>query len=272
MLWHVWLPVEAVAGPPNESTKPGGFEERDVQFMQAAPYSDASNITRHFGLRVDMPEYSITNESFRLLIPRAYSPPERPGLLVWISANDEPSIPADWKVELERHEMLFVSAHYSGNLRHPLDRFRLALDATCNICRQYAIDRRHIYIAGFSGGARIASMLGVAYADVFTGTLCICGVNFYRDVLIDKGKYYPATFTPDPSVLLFGKQSSRFVLLTCEHDENRQNTQNTFNAFKREGFRHVVCFEVPGMSHVMPAGKTLGEALDYLRQGQVSVR
>ena len=271
MVWPVWLTVGDAAEPPGDFTNRAGFEERDIQFTQAAPYSDVTNLVRHFGFRVDMPEYSITNESFRLFTPRAASTHERRGLLVWISPSDEPLIPADWKGELERREILFVSAHHSGNLRHPLDRFRLALDATCNICRQYAVDRRCIYIAGFSGGARIASMLGVAYADVFTGTVCICGVNFYKDVAVAKGRYYPATFVPDPSVLLLGKQSSRFVLLTGEHDENRENTQSTFNEFKREGFRHVVCFEVPGMSHAMPPGKTLGEALDYLRH-EVSVR
>jgi predicted esterase len=148
----------------------------------------------------------------------------------------------------------------------------LALDATCNMCRQYKVDRRRIYVAGFSGGARIASMLGVAYADVFTGTLCICGVNFYKDLIVDKGRYYPATFAPDPSVLLLGKQNSRFVLVTGEHDENRENTRSALSAFKREGFRQVVCFEVPGMSHAMAPGKTLGAALDYLRNAQVSVR
>ena len=265
ILWPIWLPVEAIGGPPGESAKAGGFEERDVVFTQTAPYSDATNIARHFGFRVDMPEYSITNESFHVLIPRGYSPDEKRGLVVWISANDEPIIPADWEEELENRGLLFVSAHHSGNLRQPLDRFRLALDATCNMCRQYKIDRRHIYVAGFSGGARIASMLGVAYADVFAGTLCICGVNFYKDVVMDNGKkYYPSTFAPDPGVLLQGKQSSRFVLVTGEHDENRENTQATFRAFKRQGFQHVGCFEVPGMRHAMPARKILAEALDYL--------
>src|SRR5215831_5697318 len=90
MFCPVWLPVEAIAGPAEESKTPSGFEERDVQFTQAAPYSDATSITRHFGFRVDMPEYSITNESFRLLIPRSNATPESRGLLVWISANDEP--------------------------------------------------------------------------------------------------------------------------------------------------------------------------------------
>lgn len=267
MLWSAWLPLEASAGQSNDSANPDRLEERTLQFTQAAPYSDATNLTRHFGFRVEMPDYAITNESFRLLIPRAYSPQENWGLLVWISANDEPSIPGDWEVELETHRLLFVGARHSGNPRHPLDRFRLALDATCNICRRYKIDRRRINIAGFSGGARIASMLGMAYADVFTGTLCICGVNFYKAVPVGKGQYYPATFVPDPGVLLSGRQSSRFVLLTGEHDENRESIQSTFNEFKREGFRHVVYLEVPGMNHAMPPKDKFGEALDFLEKG-----
>ena len=50
-----------------------------------------------------MPDYSIANESFRLLIPRASSSQESWGLLVWISASDEPIIPSDWEAELQKH-------------------------------------------------------------------------------------------------------------------------------------------------------------------------
>jgi predicted esterase len=267
-LWSVWLQVKAVASPPDDSTNAARVDQRDLQFTQVAPYSDGTDITRHFGYRVDMPEYNLTNESFRLLVPRAYSTNGSWGLLVWISASDEPIIPADWERELEGRGLLLVSARHSGNQRHPLDRFRLALDATCNICRSYKVDRRRIYVAGFSGGARIASMLGVAYADVFTGTVCICGVNFYKDVIVGKDQYYPATFVPDPGVLLLGKRSGRFVLFTGEHDENLENTRSAFREFKREGFRQVVCFEVPGMSHAMPTGKMFGKALDYLATGK----
>lgn len=180
---------------------------RDVRFNQSAPYSDETNITRHFGYKVELPKYEVTNEVFEIRIPEALSTNESSGLLVWISPNDSPSIPGEWDEELQKHRLLFVSAHRSGNSRHPVDRFRLALDAVCNMCRRYKVDRQRIYIGGFSGGARIASMLGVGFADIFTGTLCFCGVNFYTDVPAADGKYYPATFTPDPGVLLQGKRN-----------------------------------------------------------------
>src|SRR5215510_12516311 len=97
MLGTVWLPVKTAAEPPDAPASAADFEERDVQFTQAAPYSDEPNIARHFGYRVGMPDYCLTNESFRLLIPRSYPTRGSWGLLAWISANDEPIIPSDWK-------------------------------------------------------------------------------------------------------------------------------------------------------------------------------
>jgi predicted esterase len=239
--------------------------QMDQQFTQVAPYSDATNITKHFGFTVPLPEYAITNESFQLKVPKALGTNESWGLLVWISPSDEPSLPAAWDLELAEHHLLFVSPRRSGNARHPLDRFRLALDATCNMCRRYPVDRKRIYIGGFSGGSRIASMLGVAYADVYTGTLCVSGVNFYKDILAAGGQYYPATFTPNPGVLPLGKRGGRFVLLTGQHDENRANTERiSTQGFKREGFRNVLYIEAPGLGHEMPPAATLGSALDYL--------
>jgi hypothetical protein len=254
-----------VNAEPEDTTDSAGPEQRDLQFTQGAPYSNGTNLTRHFGYTVELPAYDITNEFFRVVIPGTYSTNGSWGLLVWVSPNDDPVIPQDWKEELKNRELLFVSARSSGNRRHPLDRFRLALDATCNLCRRYRVDRKRIYVGGFSGGARMASMLGVAYADIFTGTLCVCGVNFYTDVAVAGGKYYPATFVPDPGVLLLGKRNGRFVLLTGEYDENRENTKTLWvSGFKREGFRNVLYLEVPGMSHAMPDVKVLRQTLDYL--------
>lgn len=244
----------------------------DQQFTQSAPYSDATNITKHFGYTVPLPAYTITNELFQLRVPEVTTTNQSLGLLVWISPADDPSIPTDWERVLSKHQLLFISPRKCGNLRHPLDRFRLALDATCNMTRRYRVDRKRIYVGGFSGGARIASMLGVAYGDIFTGTLCFSGVNFYTDVAATNGQYYPATFTPNPGVLLQAKRSGRFVLQSGEHDENRENTQRiATNGFKKEGFRNVLSLEIPGLSHEMPSAATLAAALDYLADNSYKI-
>jgi predicted esterase len=256
----------ANSSPADEAlTNPPGPDPQEVQFFDRAPYSDATNIARHLGYTVELPPYSLTNETFRVVVPPGSSTNATWGLLVWISPNDKSTFPSDWQSELSKRGVLFVSALHSGNSRHPLDRFRLALDATCNVCRRYNVDRRRVYVGGFSGGARMASMLGVGYGDIFTGTLCVCGVNFYTDLPISGGKFYPGTFVPDPGALLRAKRSGRFVLLTGEQDQNRENTKSaSMHGFKREGFRHVLYLEVPGMGHAMPNAQVFAQALDYL--------
>jgi predicted esterase len=267
ILIMLWSPGRAATLPEVTESKrnESGPGTQEVRFVDSAPYSDATNIARHLGYTVELPAYAVTNESFRVLVPRATPTNGSWGLLVWISPNDGSGIPADWQTELSNHGLLFVSALHSGNSRHPLDRFRLALDATCNMCRRYNVDRRRIYVGGFSGGARMASMLGVGYGDIFTGTLCVCGVNFYTSLPISGGKFYPGTYVPDPGVLLRAKRNGRFVLLTGENDENRENTKSAnATGFKREGFRHVLYLEVPAMGHEMPDGKVLARAIEYL--------
>jgi len=241
---------------------------RFLQFTQSAPYATADEAKRRLGFKNTPPNYEISKESFRVIVPENSSTNSTWGLLVWISPSDEVRIPSDWVPEMERHRLLLVGALNSGNNRDAMDRARLALDATANTCRQYKIDRRRIYIAGFSGGARMASMIGVAWPDVFTGTLCVCGVNFYREVKTAAGGYYAAAYTADPRYLSMAKMARRFVLLTGENDMNRENTKILMeNGFLQDRFSQVIYLEVPGMKHAIPSAVELNTALVYLDTG-----
>ena len=241
---------------------------REVQFSQSAPYATGAEVRRRFGFSDAPPEYAIAKEKFRLVVPETYSTNSAWGLLVWISPADSPQIPPDWEAELAAQGFILVGAYNSGNNRNAMDRIRLALDATCNVCRQFKIDRPRIYVGGLSGGARMASLLGVGYADIFTGTFCVCGVSFYQDVPAGPGQVYPAHYAPYPRVLPLAKRSGRFVLLTGEHDFNRDNTKAVFEkGFRLNGFSRVTYLEVPGMGHAMPGAAKLKSALEYLAGG-----
>ena len=117
----------------------------------------------------------------------------------------------------------------------------------------------------------MASMIGVAWPDVFTGTFCVCGANFYRDVESAAGGYYGAAYTPDPRYLPLAKRARRFVLLTGEHDMNRENTKILMEkGFLQDGFSQVLYLELPGMKHTIPGAVDLNTALDYLDTGKKS--
>jgi len=240
-------------------------DTNSVQFSQPAPYASDADISRRFGYRIALPDYDITKEKFRLIVPAAYSTNSVWGLLVWLSPGDDAYVAPEWQEELANHRLILVSPYKAGNDRHPVDRMRLALDATCNIYKQFRIDRKRIVVGGFSGGARIASMIGVAYGDMFPGTLCICGVNFYKHVPAASGEFYLSSYMPTVAALLTAQKSARFVLLTGENDPNLDNLKSVYErGFKREGFMNVLYLEVPGMNHALPEPKVLARALDYL--------
>ena len=240
-------------------------ETNVVQFKVSAPYSSEDEIGHRFGFRPPLPEYNVTQEKFRLVVPPNYNTNTPSGLLVWLSPGDDAYMPADWEEELAQHNIILVAPFNVGNERHPIDRLRLACDATSNVCRRFRIDRKRIYIGGFSGGARLACMLGIACADIFSGALCVCGVNFYLHVPAGGNQYYPASFNPSADILHSARRFGKYVLITGEADPGRDSVRTVAqNGFLRDGFKKVLFIDVPGMQHAMPGTGPLKQALAFL--------
>ncbi|HEV3027823.1 MAG TPA: hypothetical protein VG457_09640, partial [Planctomycetota bacterium] len=119
---------------------------------------------------------------------------------------------------------------------------------------------------GFSGGGRIASILAVAYADLFPGGIPFCGANFYLNIPSGEGnKVWPAMYTPAADTLRIAKSTARYVLVTGEKDMNLKNTRSVYDlGFKKEGFKHAMVLEVPGMGHTPPPAEWFDKGLDFL--------
>jgi predicted esterase len=262
LIWALFLAWKCAAAWAEDSAAAGWSE---VEFERGAPYGSSTELMRHLGHRLAVPEYDLHQEKFRVFLPDCYSTNGDWGLLVWISPSDEPRVPASWEAELIKHQLLLISARKAGNSRHAIQRCQLALDAVCNMCQRYRLNPKRLYIAGFSGGGRIASIMGVAYADLFSGTVSICGADFFQGVPSPSGGFYPPTYKPDPGVLLRAKRYSRFVIITGEKDMNRDNAKSTAElGFRRSGFKHTEYLEVPGMGHTLPPALVLGRALQFL--------
>jgi predicted esterase len=190
-------------------------------------------------------------------------------VFIWISPGETPAIPAEWEQVLAARKLLFVGAFKAGNPRNIFDRIRLAVAANTGMRERFNVDARRVYVSGFSGGARVASMLGVAYADMFTGALPFMGVNFYEDVALGDGKTQGADFIPDAEVLAIAKKSCRYALVTGEKDFNRAGTKAVFEqGYRKEKFANVLYLEAPGIGHAMPPVTWLEHGLDFLDSGK----
>lgn len=243
-------------------------ETNVVQFTQPAPYTTGEEIGHRFGFAVVPPDYDLSQEHFRIEIPSAQETNRVRGLFVWISPGDDGSFPPIWQEELVKHNLILLAPLQTGDQRHPIDRLRVALDGTCNVCRKYRIDRRRIYVAGYAGGARMASMLGIACGDIFTGTLCICGVNFHLNVPVDGIQYYPGSFYPNPEIVQSARTRGRFVLITGEGDPESDKIKAVADlGFRCDRFKNVTLLQVPGIGQTTPEAATLDHALALLEAG-----
>ena len=178
---------------------------------------------------------------------------------------------------LDAHKLIWIGANHIGNDRASgAVRAWRSTPGTTSSSATRSIPR--IYVAGMSGGSKIASLVGVAYPDVFAGGIYCCGTSFYRDIeapsptgehLADnQHRVYPRAFYPPPLKLLtMAKQISRHVLLTGEHDMNRDSTQAIYEkGFKLDGFKHATYLEVPAMGHQLPPAEWFQKAVEAVDQ------
>lgn len=236
-----------------------------LRFSQPAQQSDPVELKFRLHSVENPQPFKIAGETFDLFVPESYDGEKAHGLFIWISPGNRHGIPKAWEALFAKHRLIVVSARNSGNKRAIFDRMRMAVDANHNLRQRFRIDGRRVYVSGFSGGGRVASMLGVAYADMFSGAIPCMGVNFYRPVTDAKQRRYGESYIPDDQVLGLAKRFCRFVLVTGSKDFNRDNTLAVFrDGFQAEKFAFAKYLEVPDHAHRPPPAAWMDKALDLI--------
>src|SRR5688572_27229626 len=213
---------------------------------------------------------TIADPTYELYVPKDYHHGRMLGLIVWINAGDSGAVPrAEWKSVLDKHHLIWVGPNDVGNNRDTLWRHYMATEAVRQARLRYTVDDERVYVAGFSGGGRIASHVAVVNADTFTGGVFVAGCDFWRDIPVDpkqpRGKHYRGFWQKqDGKILRIAKTTSRFVLLTGETDFNRANTYAVHDAYKKDQYKHATLLDVPGMAHTVPDAGWFDKAIAAL--------
>jgi hypothetical protein len=175
---------------------------------------------------------------------------------------------------LDQRKFLYIAAQGAGNDQYGSRRLGLAVLGALEMMKHYRIDPNRVYSAGFSGGARMAGMLGFFQADLFHGTIQNCGADFYKPVPVQAatsstdtaGKPYGLFDATADEIV--GARGVRFALITGSRDFRHGNILDIFNGgFAAEGFKAKL-FDVPGMPHDTADAQTLSAALDFIEQTQ----
>lgn len=192
--------------------------------------------------------------SWQLYLPDSVSD-KRPGVLVFVSPTRSGRANPRWHAVLDRHNVIYIGADKSGNGTPVRQRVVLAVWALEALRQRHAYDPERVYVAGWSGGGRVASLIATKFPSLFDGALYICGVDFWKD---------PAKLD------MHRIRDNRYVFLTGEQDFNRLETKRIYRRYQRAGVRNVKLLDILGMRHQNAAPADLDEALGFLDGQEVS--
>lgn len=187
--------------------------------------------------------------SWEVYVPKNYSTENPPGLLVYISPRNSGELPIEWQELMDNNNLIWVGANESGNKIDTFKRMTYALFATNMIGKQYSVDASRIYLSGFSGGGRVASLLAADYPQIFKGAIYNSGVNKWGNMTDEK---------------LALMQSNRYVFIAGREDFNLNDTKKIYRVYKKEGIKNIDLKIISRMGHEIPSAKNYGEAISFL--------
>lgn len=244
-------------------------ETVERRFAQRSPRSAVAEMTRRFGWtaaqlqRAGHRDYDLAEEPFLIRLP-SRQPKGGYGLIVWLSPGEGRIDPA-WTKALDTNGLIAVAPRNAGNERLVPIRLGLSLDAVHALSDSQPIDAQRVYIAGFSGGGRVASMAGLAFPDVFKGALACGGFSYYRQVPVpEAGGTAPADFRAPTAALQRQSQSSRFVMVSGERERNTVVIKAKHAALRTAGFQHATLQVTPDAGHEPPTAAVFARALKPL--------
>ncbi len=187
--------------------------------------------------------------TWEIYVPPGYRPDSPAGLLVYVSPSPSGALPRGWSRIMDEHNLIWISANESGNRALVPRRVLLSILAISAAQQTYAVDAERVYISGFSGGGKVASMVATDYAETFKGGIFICGVEFWQG---ERPRYFDYI------------KSNHYVFLTGDHDQALEPTKRVFRAYRKAGIESTNLIVIRNMGHSTPKNHDLAKAIVFL--------
>lgn len=189
--------------------------------------------------------------NWQVYVPETYDSSKPSGILVYVSPKPRGQMPNGWRPLFDEENLIFISADQSGNKVLTKRRMLFAALAPYVLAQTYKIDPSRVYVSGFSGGGKVASIAAIQFANLFTGAIYICGVEFWSNI---------------PPELQPRVMSNRYVFLTGGRDFNRDLTKKVYGRYERAGVPNIHLMDIAGMGHDEPGREDFRDAIHYLDQ------
>jgi hypothetical protein len=260
-----WRRVAEVVQPVPRSA---GLDGRlDPPYVEGWPFLDEETFGRRVfggrrtGLTGSM--RTLSNEQLHIRIPNTLDPYRPAGLLVWVNAGPRGDLPYQLDAACDALGLICIGAANAGNDRLTVERMQLALDGVATAMARHHVDENRIYVAGISGGGRVASVLAACFPDIFKGSAPVIGLNIYRRVKLEDGTYIKPQFSRPAGDMFRLFRGHRMAVVTGSEDFNGPHIRPAVELLQRDGV-DVRLFDYDGMDHRMPSSERMLEVLRWM--------
>ena len=171
------------------------------------------------------------------------------GVLVYVSPGNSGELPEQWRPVLDEKRLTWIAADDFGNSRPTAERVLAAVMALRLARKLHATDENRLYIAGMSGGGRVASVAIAQFPQLFNGAIFMVGANFDAP----KEARLRELFT-----------TRRLVFVTGSRDFNRRELRAVRDRYQEHGITRILWIDEPGFGHEPANGPQLVQAIDFL--------
>ncbi len=197
-------------------------------------------------------DYDSTKQQYELYVPPRRDPKKPLPVILFVSPSGEPMGWKAFEAVCKGQGFLFAGPRDAGNDCPPKRRVRIVLDVLDDVRRRHPTDPDLTYIAGFSGGGRIACATAFALPECFGGVMPICASGDLRD---------------EPWLRRRVIDRLSVALMTGDNDFNRGEVERLRGPFLKEVGVRARVWRQAGLGHGVPGEKQLSEAVKWLDEG-----
>ncbi len=194
-------------------------------------------------------DFQSTSQSFELFVPVRRDPKQPVPLILFISPGNQPSGWKNFEPVCKKLGFAFAGVRDAGNDVRGQKRIRIILDVLDEVRRQLPVDPDRTYVAGFSGGGRMACAVGFALPEFFGGVVPICAGGQLRE---------------EPWLRQRAAERLSVALLTGQNDFNKGEVERMWGTYFKEVGVRSRTWTQPGLGHGIPREEVLLEAVRWL--------
>jgi pimeloyl-ACP methyl ester carboxylesterase len=199
-----------------------------------------------------LPGYDSKKQTYDLSVPARTSAKTPLPLILYLSPGRDGGSGKALARLAQSSGSLYAAPLNAGNDCPSRQRVRIVLDVLDDVRRQFPVDPDRTYIAGFSGGGRIACAIAFALPELFGGLIPVCAGGFPRDESWLRQRV---------------AERLSLALITGQTDFNRGEVERLRGPFLKDVGVRARVWTVAGMGHQVPGEKVLGEAVRWLDEG-----